>query len=225
MLKTLPAKFDSRLLRWVFPIVTSEAFDLFFKALRLLWRQLRREWHEGMYEILEYDSVLELQDEKGQTAYLKRRQKVRFLQDNIIAYEDQAWGEGEIFHDYQCSPGVPVDYYQDGLKWKVLISLREAKQRGDVTVFNLERSIVNGFGDSHEWFQTELPCKARHLRISIIFPPGRPCQQAILVERNRNRTRQLGPMAFGRLADGRRVLSWETKRPCVNELYTIKWYW
>ena len=101
---------------------SSSAFDALLEVLKIIHRQLSREWHEGMYEILEYDSELELKDPAGNLAELKRRQKVRFLQDNIIAYEDQAWGEGEIFADYQCSPGVAVDRYRDGFKWKVLIN-------------------------------------------------------------------------------------------------------
>jgi hypothetical protein len=45
------------------------------------------------------------------------------------------------------------------------------------------------------------------------------------MERNRNRTVELGPPCFSRLADGRQRLSWETHHPGVNELYTIKWRW
>ena len=225
MANTLPAKFDNGLLRWVLPFLTSEAFEVLLRLLKIIHRQLSREWHEGMYEILEYDSVLELKDKQGKTALLKRRQKVRFLQDNIIAYEDQAWGEGDIFADYQCSPGVAVDRYRDGFKWKVLISLRETKQRGDVTVFHFTRTMTGGFATSTEWFQTEISHRARHLRLGIIFPRDRPCQEALLVERNRNRTTDLGPPCFNRLPDGRQKLSWETRRPGLNELYTIKWRW
>lgn len=225
MTHPIPTNYQNKLLRWVLPILTSEGFDLFLKALRIVWQQFSREWHEGMYEILEYDSTLELKDAQGQTAVLKRRQRVRFLQDNIIAYEDQAWGEGDIFAGYRCSPGIPVDRYQDSFKWKVLISLRETQQRGDTTVFNLERTIQNGFTQTHEWFQTELPHKTKRLRISIVFPHDRRCQRAILVERNRNRTTELGPSAFSHLPDGRQMLTWETPRPGINELYTIKWQW
>jgi len=31
---------------------------------------------------------------------------VRYLQDNVIAYRDQAWGDGEILVDYRCTPGI-----------------------------------------------------------------------------------------------------------------------
>jgi hypothetical protein len=31
------------------------------------------------------------------------------MQDNVIAYQDQAWGDGEILLNYRCTPGTPVD--------------------------------------------------------------------------------------------------------------------
>ena len=221
----LPDTYGNTLLRSILSLVTSGGFDMVLEVLKVVKRQLSREWHEGMYEILEYDCVLELNDDRGEAAVLRRRQKVRFLQDNIIAYEDQAWGEGQIFADYQCSPGVPVDFYQDGFKWKVLISLRENKNRGDVTEFHLQRTIAAGFTNTTEWFQTELDHRTHHIRISVVFPRHRPCQQALLVERNRNKTTELASAAFSWLADGRQSVSWETNRPGINELYTLKWRW
>jgi hypothetical protein len=64
-----------------------------------------------MYEVVEYESTLELQDRGGQRATFRKREKVRYLQNHIIAYQDQAWGDGEILLDYRCSPGKPVDRY------------------------------------------------------------------------------------------------------------------
>lgn len=225
MSQVLPARPDNKLLRWLLPLISSDTIGLMLRVGKMIHRQLGSEWHEGMYEILEYDFGLELKDRWGKVAVLKRRQEVRFLQDNVIAYEDQAWGDGKIFAGYRCSPGVPVDRYRDGLKWKVLISLRETKQRRDVTTFHLSRKVIGGFVRADEWFQAEISHRARHVRLSVVFPPGRPCQQALLVERNRSRATPLDPSAFSRLADGRQRLSWETKRPGINELYTIRWRW
>jgi hypothetical protein len=50
-------------------------------------------------EILEYDSTLELLDVKSETAIFRKLQRVKFLQDNIIAFQDYAWGDGDIFAD------------------------------------------------------------------------------------------------------------------------------
>jgi len=46
---------------------------------------------EGIYEVLEYDSTLELMDKKGQIVRFQKRKKVRYLQDNVIAFQDLAW--------------------------------------------------------------------------------------------------------------------------------------
>ena len=42
--------------------------------------------NEGMYEVLDYETTLELLDRQGKNAIVNKRQKVRYLQDNIIAY-------------------------------------------------------------------------------------------------------------------------------------------
>jgi len=84
--------------------------------------------YHGFYEVLEYENTLELHDRNGKKASVNKRQKIRYLQDHIIAYQDQAWGDGKILLDYKCSPGIPVDRYQLGHKTIILISLREEKK-------------------------------------------------------------------------------------------------
>ena len=60
--------------------------------------------YAGMYEVLEYESTLELKDRGGKRAAFKKREKVRCLQDNVIAYQNQAWGDGEILVNCRCTP-------------------------------------------------------------------------------------------------------------------------
>ena len=214
----LPAR---RLLAYLPQDWISLLFDL-YRALRLF---IRRERHEGMFEILEYDSTLELADPKGATAIFKRHERVKFLQDNVIAFQDRAWGDGEIFADYRCSPGIEVDRYQEGDRWNVLISLRETKSAGDIEDFYIERTVKNGFTREEEWRQTEIRHRTRRLKLSIIFPRQRRCRRAVLIERNHNRTTVLDPGHFTDLPDGRQVLSWEIRNPRRFEIYTIKWKW
>lgn len=192
------------------------------QVLSLLIFSLRR---DGVYEILDYNSTLELVDSKGKTAVFKRTQKVKFLQDNVITYQDHAWGDGNLFADYACSPGVAVDRYQEGSRWNVLISLQETKSRGDVVDFHIERQVKNGFTKPEEWRQTEIQFPTKQLRLAIIFPKERPCQRAVLLEKNRNRSMPLGPKHFSALPDGRQMLSWEKRNPVRHEMYTIKWRW
>jgi hypothetical protein len=51
-------------------------------------------------------------------------QRVCYLQDSVIAYQDQAWGAGEILLNHRCTPGTPVDRYRSGYKTYILISRR-----------------------------------------------------------------------------------------------------
>jgi hypothetical protein len=84
-----------------------EAWD----ALSRLHDKLR---YHGMYEILDYDATLEILDPRGETAVLTHREVIHFLQDNVVAIHDHAWGDGDLFARYHCQPGVPVDFYEDG---------------------------------------------------------------------------------------------------------------
>ena len=193
-----------------------------YGALR---RWVSQQRPEGMYEILDYDSTLELLDPKGETAIFKKRQRVKFLQDHIIAFEDYAWGDGQIFADYKCTPGKEVDRYQEGDRWNILISLRETKNRGDITDFYIERTVRRGFSEAEEWRQVEITHSTKRLRLAIIFPQARRCQRAILRQRSRNRTTVLGPEHFVDLPDGRQMLAWEIKKLRRFEVYTLEWKW
>ena len=107
-----------------------------------------RQWLPGtsdLYEMLDYESTLELCDTKGATARFQKRQRVKFLQNNIIAFEDYVWGDGDVLAAYACSPGVVADRYQEGDRWNILISLRETKHKGDITEFHIERLEKQSF--------------------------------------------------------------------------------
>lgn len=181
--------------------------------------------HEGIYEMLEYDSILELADPRGEVATFRKRQRVRFLQDHVIAFQDHIWGDGEVLADYKCSPGVAVDHYKDGDRWNVLISLRATKSSGDIEDFHIQRRVVNALSKNEEWWQFEMYHQTRRLKFSIIFPRTRHCRSAMLIERNRNRTQILDSEYFSKLPDGRQVLTWEKEQPIRFETYTIKWRW
>ena len=138
-----------------------------------------------MYEVVEYESTLELKDQRGKKAAFKKREKARYLQDNVIAYQDQAWGDGEILVNYRCAPGMPVDRHRSGHKTHILISRREVKNKGDIDEFNIEWSIHQGFLQPMGYWETHVMHRTRHLKVNVIFPESRPPRQATLVEGNR----------------------------------------
>ena len=124
---------------------------------------------------------------KGKMASFQKRELVRYRQNNIIAYQDHAWGDGEILLNYRCSPGIVVDRYRPGQKTFLLISLREPKRRGDVDEFNIEWEIKDGFIRSEELWETEIRHRTKQIRVRIIFPKSRPPQDASMVEQLRRR--------------------------------------
>lgn len=213
------------LLRRLLAGFSQDWVTLLFDLYRAIRRWVNRQRREGMYEILDYDATLELVDPRGETAIFKKQQRVKFLQDEIISFPDYAWGDGEIFADYKCSPGVVVDRYQEGDRWNILISLQETKSAGDITDFYIERTAKNSFTKAEEWRQFEVRHLTRRLKIRIIFPTQRRCQRAVLLQRSRHRTTTLGPEHFVDLPDGRQVLTWRTSKVRRFEVYTIKWRW
>lgn len=213
------------LARTLLTCLSQDWFTLFFDVYRTLRRLVQRYSREGMYEILDYETTLELLDSKGKKAIFKKRQRVKFLQDYINTFQDYAWGDGNIFADYQCAPGTVVDRYQEGDRWNILISLRETKNSGDIEEFYIERTVKNGFTKKEEARQVEVRHQTRRLRLSIIFPKQRRCQRAVLLQRSRHQTTVLGPEHFTTLTDGRQILTWETRKIRRFEIYTLKWRW
>jgi len=193
-----------------------------YKLLRTLWRGLA---DEGMYEVLEHESTLEILDRQGKRARFQKRQKVRYLQNNIIAYQDHGWSDGESLLDYQCSPGVVVDQYRPGQKTYILISLRENKQRGDLDEFHIRWNLQDAFRRSQEQWETEVSHRTRQLLVRLIFPKARPPVRVWLGEYLRRRTRLLDDSLMQRLPDGRWQVEWQMERPRLHERYALKWEW
>lgn len=181
--------------------------------------------YAGPYEILDYDAVVELIDETGTLALFKKRQRVKFLQNSIIAIEDYAWGDGDILADYKCTPGVVVDKYRQGDRWNILISLRDTKSIGDIEQFHIERTVKDAYTRDEEWLQTEIRRHTRRLKMSVIFPQNRHCQHAVLIQRSASRVTELGPEHVDNLPDGRQIVFWETTHAKGFDVYTLKWRW
>lgn len=178
-----------------------------------------------MYTVIEHESVLEIHDVKGKNATHHKRQRVKFEQNSILAFQDKAQGDGDIFADYQCSPGVAVDRYKQGPYYHVLISLREVKRRGDIEEFRIQRTIKDGFTQDSEYFQSEIVHPTEQLSLAVIFPSKRPIRRITLVEKNIRRTTDLGPEHQTILPDGRIQYQWITDKPRIYESYLLKWDW
>lgn len=177
------------------------------------------------FEVVDYDSTLELCDVRGHKAVFLRRTRLRFLQDYTIAIQDFVWGDGDPIADYKFSPGHIVDRYRDGERWNLLISLRQTKARNEEETFTVERTVHDAFKGNEEWVQAETWLPFRKLCLRVQFPKSRPCKRAWIIERSRNRTTQLDIAHFHTLPNGRMEVVWQRQSPRRGEVFTLKWEW
>jgi hypothetical protein len=192
-----------------------------FAAWDLVQSRVRR----GLYEVLDYETVLDLKDAKGNKAVINKYEKVRYLRDNIIAFQDQAWGDGKILVNYHCTPGKPVDTYRLGYKYQVLISLHEVKNRGDIDEFHISWGIQGGFLLPTGFWATEISHSTDKIKTQIIFPKTRPPLKAEIIEKDQQRTTQLGKNSIRKLPNGKWKISWALDHPRLYEQYILKWVW
>ena len=164
-------------------------------------------------------------DASGKKAHFSKIKKIRYLQDEVIAYQDHAWGDGKILLNYQCSPGKAVDQYRAGFKTFVLISLRQIKNKGDVDKFNIEWDIQDGFLKSDGWWGTDVTFRTKQISAEVIFPQKRKPYHVVVEETNRRKVQYLSKDSFQHLPDGRIKVGFKINKPRLYEHYLLKWRW
>ncbi len=200
-------------------------FELIGNLWRLARKIIRGLANEGVYEVLDYECQLELKDKDGTNAHIQKREKIRYLQDYITTYQDQAWGDGEILLNYHCSPGIPVDEYRLGHKTYKLISLREFRNKGDIDEFNIEWNMRNGFLTKTGFWGTAINHRMKNVAVRVIFPKDRPPIHVAITESNIRRTKALDGDTIQKSPDGRPVVVWEKTNPRLYENYVLAWEW
>ncbi|MFC1961058.1 hypothetical protein ACFLYO_10150 [Chloroflexota bacterium] len=215
---------DNLLWSLLFRLLSSDWAAIILRSWDLL-KHIHIERVGGLYEVLDFDHTLELCDPHGKKAIYHKREKVRLLQDHVASYVDHAWGKGDIFANYHCSPGIPVDRYRRGHMHCVLISLREAKRRGDMMNIRIDHTVHNGFSVTTGWSETTVQHRTHRFRIAVIFPSERLPKKVFLLQANLNRTILLHGTNTELLSDGRYKVFWQTDKPRLFETYTLKWTW
>lgn len=188
-------------------------------------KYLGRIFPQGTYELLDYTSTLTLHDKQGKRATFAKRLTVRYLQNEIIAHQDYAWGDGKILLNYRTNRGKPVDQYKSGYKTYILISLREVMNRGDSADLRISWDIKDGFLKNDGFWATEVSHRMRKMTVNVIFPKSRPPTRLLLEKNKRRQSRVLGIDAQKRLADGRVQATWQTNYPRLHQMYILRWDW
>lgn len=189
------------------------------------WQVYQSNRFRGLYRVMDHRVTLRLCDAHGRKAIHEKVQGVVFLRDDVFAVQDQAWGDGNIFADYVCSPGVAVDRYKEGFRWKVLISLRSTKHAGDSEILRVRRVISNGFKTPTGNFHTQIDHPHDSLSIGVIFPPNRLPRTVSMIEQNSRVTHVLANDDVHILPDGNIEYRWETESVRLYEAYIMRWEW
>ena len=180
---------------------------------------------QGMYEVSKYASKLDLLDEKGKRARFQKCQTVRYLQNDIIAYQDRLWSDGMAPLHYKVSPGRVVDRYRPGQTTILLISLRGQRAKGDEETFRMQWQIRDGFCRKQELWQTTFYFRTHSATITVTFPQGRPPTEFWGAQQSTQKRYEIPLSSKEQLEDGRWMLSWRIDRPKTHESYNLHWRW
>lgn len=203
-------------------LLNSELIRWLVTEFMQFWREGR---FHGTYKVEDHYSTLELVDRRGKISVYSKRQLVTFTQDGVFAIQDQAWGDGEIFAGYSCTPGIAADRYKEGYRWKILISLRTTKNKDEQEEFFIQRRIKDGFTTPICNFQTQVDHPTKALTVSVIFPKTRHPKYVHLIEQNMRRSHTLGKEHCTPLSNGRVQYSWHLAKPHLYEGYILRWEW
>jgi hypothetical protein len=196
-----------------------------FKNLSSVLNLIQARFHPGLYEVLDYEASLELKDHNGKVASVQKYEKVRYLQNNISTFQDQAWGDGKFLINYHCSPGNPVDIYRSGYKTYVLISLRQVRNRDEIDEFRFTWDIRQGFLQPTGFWASEISHFTERIKMNVVFPRSRPPLRATVFAKNSQRTFALGKDSILHLPDGKWEVVWERLKPKLYEQYILSWQW
>lgn len=172
------------------------------------------------YEVLDYQSVLTLEDAEGVRARVRRSEQIRFLQDGVSGILDHTWGDGVVLTYYHNDAGRLEDSFRDQGRHHLVIGLKRPMGRGETLVFGAERLAIAGFTNEEEWLETRIDHRADHLARSIVFPKERPCLRASLHYEGLETA-----LRIVKLADKRTVVGFDVRQPMVDTPYTIRWLW
>ncbi len=176
----------------------------------------------GPYEVLNYKATLEIKDIGGHNAIYTRRERVRFLRDNISTLYDYGWGDGQSFASHSVRPGRIVDRQSIGPRYKTTIALPSPKNRGDLLTFSIRRLVRDALIDRKCWLEAEIYHKMERMTLMVIFPKERAVKKAHIIAQQAQTTI---PVTVTVDKAGRQNLRYSVHGPKAGERYTLQWDW
>lgn len=202
---------------------------LFVLFLIFMYGVSVRDRFGGPYEISKMVNELDIQSIDGSLAVHRKQLSLEFLHNQVVAIWEGAYGDGEQFADFKCTPTSlrAVDEFVEGGRRHKVISLRRLYNRGDKIDVTFERTIKNALLDpEREAFLVDVTRRTQTLIIRIIFHKEHKCTEATLYRRHgKKSSKEPLTQSFSYNEEGRQVIEWKKSRPKLGDTYTFEWTW
>ncbi|GEM_PF-1110961 len=208
---------------WVTIVLSNAATELLLRLLKHWTPKLPLPFRPSEnYEVLNYEASIEVKDSRGFRAIYSKRQKVRFLRDNVTTIYDYGWGTGNAFASHRIQPGRVVERKKVGLRYRTLVMLPEPQNKGDELTMSVQRMVKSKFTGKDNWLEAEVYCRIRRMRLSVILPATRPVGRAWMGQRLE--AKQV-PISVKPMSQNRQRLEANISKPRIGDMYTLFWHW
>ena len=170
-----------------------------------------------LYETITFDSRLEI-GEEGRIAHFLRRQRVRFLEDDVTIFLDRVWGDGVLFASYDTGSTRIIDAFPTRRgELVVLLGLPRPFRKGETFEVVTERKIFGAFTDQNAYWELTMSAPTQTLSLDV-SDRGSRGTNAVYVAAPRLRGLDV-------VRHGKHSLRLKVDSPSLYVPYRLEWRW
>jgi hypothetical protein len=174
------------------------------------------------YENLLLDLTLDIGDESGRRAIVRRKQQVRFLANEAGVLRSSFWGDGDQVLRHRSSGATRLGSRTEGSQKVLLLGLERPARKGSVVEVQTTETVSDALLGQHEYFEAAVERPTRRLRMRVVFPAGRSPQNIYL---NAGSGVNQLKLPMHRNANGRPTVGWSLSHARIDTLYSLRWTW
>lgn len=168
------------------------------------------------YETIKYGGRLEMLDKEGNVATFTRRQRIRFLEDNVAVFFDRVWGEGVLFANYSAKSMRIIDAIPTTKGYVVPLALPRRFSKGEVFDVVTHRRIVGAFLPDMAYWDSAMHAPTELLALDVVAPRTRRFRSPEII----------APPTGDFDADASRgSLKLRVRQPALHASYRLMWAW
>ncbi len=168
------------------------------------------------YETIKFTGRLNFLDSDRTVAVFSRRQRVRFLEDDVGVLFDRIWGEGVLVGSY-LAPGLKMmEPIRTPSGYALPLGLPRLFRKGETFEIVSHRRIVGAFSEKSGYWDTSMSKPTELIQITVVTPPGMTINNPEILAPPR------GDMDLTRNANS---LKFRVTRPAISGPYRLRWAW